>query len=119
MNHTIVLSDKQLRETLEQIIFQKEELQSIARQITLLAEGTLGIEEFKTKLLESRVRIYNNVLEFSKFYRKNLSTNSNSEQNLSTQNNDDQTQNQILQEELTQKATLLEEIAQRLQKLII
>lgn len=118
MNQAAVLTDKQLEKNLERIIFQKEELQAIAKSIALLREEKLDVDEFKAKLLETRVRIYTDILEFSKFYLKTMGTNLTEHLPASkTHSAAQKTEDARLREDLEQKNALLEEIAQRLQRL--
>jgi hypothetical protein len=107
MNNKTSLEQNQIAKYLEKIIFSKDELRELAKNITELMEGKISSDEYKTKLLESRVRILNDITEFSEFYIK-------SQMNLepSGKQNDNQ-----LEAELIEKTKLLEEIAKRLQKI--
>jgi len=107
MNKDNFLEHNHLSKYLEQIIFRKDELKQLAIYITQLTEGKISSEEYKTKLLESRVRILNDMTEFLKFYHK---TKLNSEP-LGKHKADG------LEEELKNKTVLLEDIAKRLQKI--
>ena len=97
----------EFRDYLEKIIFSKEELKELAKNINQLNKGEISLDEYKTKLLESRVRILNDITEFLSFYIKihlNVDT-------LEKENDIG------LQNELNEKRVLLEEIAKRLQKM--
>ena len=106
MNDKNFLEENQLAKYLEQIIFRKDELKELAKNITQLKKGEISLDEYKTKLLETRVRILNDITEFSIFYIK---TKLNSD-TIEKQNESE------LQKELKEKTILLEEIAKRLQK---
>jgi hypothetical protein len=96
-----------LSKYLEQIVFQKEELKELAKNITKLKEEKISLEEYKTKLLRSRVRILTDITEFMNFYIKtHLKSDPYSKSN-----------NDGFNTELENKTILLEEIAKRLQKL--
>lgn len=96
-----------LAKYLEQIIFRKDELKELAKFITQLTEKKISSEEYKTKLLEARVRILNDITEFVNFYMK---TQLNSK-SFSTHHIDE------LETDLKNKTILLEDIAKRLQKI--
>ena len=107
MNKEISLENDNLAKYLEQIIFRKDELKKLAKNITKLKKEEISLEDYKMILLKSRVRILNDITEFMNFYIK-------------TQLNSDPSakhKNDVLNTELKNKTLLLEDIAKRLQKL--
>lgn len=107
MNKEISLENDNLAKYLEQIIFRKDELKKLAKNITKLKKEEISLEDYKMILLKSRVRILNDITEFMNFYIK-------------TQLNSDPSakhKNDALNTELKNKTLLLEDIAKRLQKL--
>jgi hypothetical protein len=100
---TIMNEIDQLTDALEKFIFHKDELREIGKLITQLKEGICTPDKLKTKLLESRVRMLNDIVEFTKFFI--VHSNSNDSERIIPQN---------VQEELEEKNSLLTEIAKRL-----
>ena len=93
----------QLADALERFIFHKEELREIGRLILQLQEGICTVDKLKSKILESRVRILNDITEFTKFFISHIDLKA-SERIIS----------QDIKRDLEEKNSLLTEIARRL-----
>ncbi len=100
---TVMDEIDQLTDALEKLIFHKDELREIGKSITQLKDGTCTPEKLKTKLLESRIRMFNDIVEFMKFFFTHIDSNE-SEEPLP----------QYLRKDLKEKNSLLTEIAKRL-----
>lgn len=65
---TLIYDRAKFRKYLEQIIFNKDELTKIRSLISKMPEKKQTIDQLKAKLIESRVRILDDVADFTDFY---------------------------------------------------
>ena len=74
---TITHKKSNFRDYLEKIIFDKEELEEIRVIISRVCSGIETPDQLKSKLLESRARILNDIADFTTFYIENKFQNKN------------------------------------------
>ena len=74
---TILHEKTRFRDYLEQIIFRREELKEIKILISEVCEGNQPQEQLKSKLLEYRARMLNDIADFTDFYIEKIFQESN------------------------------------------
>lgn len=74
---SIIHKKTHFREYLERIIFNQEELKEIRTLISGVCSGIQTPDQLKSRLLESRVRILNDIADFTEFYIEQKFQNSN------------------------------------------